>query len=86
MSKEMLVISLGVLLIVQTQFGIPDSWHTGVVVFSGIAIILLGFFLRTDALSRGHKRAEHQTFVENTAPGTADTHSYDRKERINSLN
>ena len=40
MSKEMLVIALGVLLVVQTQFGIPDSWHTTLVVVLGVAIFV----------------------------------------------
>jgi hypothetical protein len=86
MSKEMLVIAIGLLLVVQTQFGVPDSWHTALVVFSGIVCILLGFFLRTEALARGGKGSSRQTFVENTSHLTAEQHGNERKEGITSLN
>lgn len=90
MSKEITLIIFGIILIVQTQFGIPDSWHTALVVFFGFMTILLGFFLRIDALSRlsgqsGRHISHHQTFVENTAFPTADQQGNDRKEKINSF-
>ncbi len=88
MSKEMTVIVLGVLLVIQTQFGIPDSWHTFLVVFFGGALVVTGFFLRTETLARGDHSHEHAPFVDNTAaqPPAPETHSYDRKEGITSLN
>jgi hypothetical protein len=88
MSKEVTVIVLGFLLVIQTQFGIPDAWHTFLVVFLGGALVVTGFFLRTEALARGDHPHEHAPFVDNTAaaPETHQPHHYDRKEGITSLN
>ena len=87
MSKEMTVIVLGVWVMLVPYLGVPGSWRTAILVISGLTLVLVGFFLRTEALSRGGRRSS-QTFVENIAPHMMDSLSphHDRKERINSLN
>ncbi len=53
MSKEMLVIVLGLFTVVVTQLGIPSSWKMLIVAVTGLAIACIGFLLRGEALSRG---------------------------------
>lgn len=80
MSKEMLVIALGVWTSVLTQLGIPGSWKLALLFLTGIAIALLGFLLRGEALSRGTNGARSASFVESTGPKHHD------EEGIGSLN
>jgi hypothetical protein len=90
MSKEILIIVIGALLVVQTQFGIPDSWHTTLVVLLGFSLVLVGFLQRTDALSHGAKASRSLPFKESSyaqpQPPAVPTLSHDRKEGIGSLN
>ena len=65
MSKEMMVIALGIWILVVPYLGIPGSWRTTILIISGIIIALLGFLLRGEAISRGRK-SEHHPFVENS--------------------
>jgi len=81
MSKEMWVIVLGIWVIISTQLGVPGSWHTIVLVLSGIALAAIGFFLRAEAIARGGNRSQHRPFIENTHPTM-----HDQKEGITSLN
>lgn len=82
MSKEMTVIVLGVFTIVLTQIGIPSSWRAALLILTGIMLIALGFFLRSEALTRG--RGGNRHFVENTPAEHYPEH--ERKEGITSLN
>ncbi|MGC9602309.1 MAG: hypothetical protein ABSE76_01020 [Minisyncoccia bacterium] len=68
MSKEMGVILLGLFVLVQPYFGVPNSWHTFFAVIAGIALMTLGFLLRGEALGRGGAVEEPRRnfFVENT--------------------
>ncbi|HUD02695.1 MAG TPA: hypothetical protein VMR46_01565 [Candidatus Paceibacterota bacterium] len=68
MSKEMGVILLGLFVLVQPYLGVPNSWHTFFAVVAGIAIMVLGFLLRGEALGRGGEAKEprRNLFVENT--------------------
>ncbi len=68
MSKEMVVTALGLLTTILSVgiIGIPSSWKMFILVFIGIAVAVLGFLLRGEALSRGIKKTEHHPFVENT--------------------
>ena len=88
MSKEMLVIALGVWIIVVRLFlGVPGSWQTALFILSGIALMVIGFLLRGEAISRqsaprtGNPR--NYSFVEST-PEPASTHEH--QEGITSLN
>lgn len=97
MSKEMLVIVLGVLvLLTRTVLGVPGEWQTVILVAVGVALCVTGFLLRGEALSRGGgttaKVGRSYSFVEslpdrNTpqpTPAHAETHEH--KEGITSLN
>ncbi|MEK7068650.1 MAG: hypothetical protein AAB964_02450 [Patescibacteria group bacterium] len=87
MSKEMLVIALGVLTAVVTQLGIPGSWKLSLLFLTGVAIAGIGFLLRGEALSRtgrgSHLPGQSGTsFVESPMP----RHDNEQKDGINSLN
>ena len=81
MSKEMIVIALGVLVVITPYLGIPGTWKTVIFVLAGLSLAGLGFLLRGEALSReaGHG---HDHFVENAAPTTPTP----RDHGIGSLN
>jgi uncharacterized protein involved in copper resistance len=88
MSKEMLVIVLGVwIIVVRTLLGVPGSWQTALFILSGIALMVVGFLLRGEAISRssaprvGNPRS--YSFVE-SAPEVVSTNEH--KEGITSLN
>ena len=89
MSKEMLVIALGVLTVVVTQLGIPTSWKLPTLLLIGVAVAFVGFLLRGETISRRMSdnnpyatRSRGTSFVESPAPQTPD----DQKNGINSLN
>jgi hypothetical protein len=86
MSKEILVIALGVWVAVVPYLGVPGSWRTAILILSGIALMVLGFFLRSETLSRTGKRSAHHTFVENSDAVHLHEEDHDRKEKITSLN
>ncbi len=81
MSKEMIVIALGVLVVVTPYLGLPGSWKTAILALAGLSLAGIGFLLRGESLSRsaGHG---HDHFVENTAPTTQPP----RDHGIGSLN
>jgi hypothetical protein len=88
MSKEMMVIALGLwIIVVRTLLGIPGSWQTFLLVLTGVALAVIGFLLRGEALSRGvtrHPRTERggsYPFVESQSPS-----AHEHKEGITSLN
>ena len=88
MSKEMLVIALGAwIIVVRLLLGIPGSWQTVLFVLSGVVLVVIGFLLRGEAISRqSAPRAtgnRSYSFVEN-APEPATTH--EQSQGITSLN
>ena len=64
MSKEMGLILLGIFVAVLPYLGLPGSWKTPLFLLAGLGIILIGFFLRGEALSRGVEGSESHPFVE----------------------
>lgn len=90
MSKEMIIIGLGAWIIVIRIFlGVPGNWQTALLIATAVAIMVIGFLLRGEAIGRqtpARARMERNgayPFVENTAP-TTPTHEH--KEGITSLN
>ncbi|MDB5225297.1 MAG: hypothetical protein JWL87_249 [Candidatus Adlerbacteria bacterium] len=81
MSKEMLVIALGVLVVITPYLGIPGSWKTVLLIVAGVAIAGAGFLLRGESLARGAGRGERDHFVENTSASSST-----RDHGISSLN
>ena len=77
MSKEMAVIVLGIVVAVTPYLGIPGSWKTILLLVTGVSILVLGFFLRAEMLSRGLRRGNNHPFVEN---------AHEEQTRIHSLN
>ena len=70
MSKETGVILIGIWVFILPFLGIPGSWRATLLTITGIGLVLLGFFLRSEAMSRGgaHPKApfrdsEHETSV-----------------------
>ena len=100
MSKEMMVIALGAsVIVIRTLLGVPGEWQTVLFVVSGIALVVVGFLLRGEAISRsgGPRPAQNRSysFVESLPTGEADAptppeaptsiHEH-HKEGITSLN
>lgn len=83
MSKEMGVIALGIWVIIIPYLGVPGGWRTTIIVLTGLGLILLGFFLRAEAITRAGRRG-HSSFVEHI-PHSADA-AHERKEGISSFN
>lgn len=89
MSKEMMVIALGFwILLLRLALGVPGSWQTFLFILTGVALIVIGFLLRGEAISRelGSRplRREHAArypFIE-----SAPAHAHEQREGINSLN
>jgi len=84
----MLVIVLGVwVIIIRTVLGVPGEWQTALIILSGIALMVMGFLLRGEAISRTSTpragSAKTYSFVEST-PEPARTD--EQKEGITSLN
>lgn len=86
MSKELMVVALGVWVIIVPNLGIPSSWRMITLLITGLALVALGLYLRATASSRTRGEGQH-TFIENT-PGASmePTSDHARKERIHSLN
>lgn len=98
MSKEMMVIALGLwIIVVRTLLGLPGSWQTVLFVLTGVLLAVIGFLLRGEALSRAashrarHSESAAYPFVDNAASAPAagrtpmgETHEH--KEGITSLN
>ncbi|MDP4020570.1 MAG: hypothetical protein Q8P58_00805 [Candidatus Adlerbacteria bacterium] len=89
MSKETAIIALGFWVMVMPYLGIPRTWLTILMILTALGLMVLGFFLRAEALSRGPRPvSRHNPFVEHIPHSEQETHqeSHERKERINSLN
>lgn len=87
MSKEMMVIALGLwIIVIRTLLGIPGSWQTFLFIITGVALAVIGFLLRGEALGRARPASEPSkktsyTFVESDIPP-----AHEHKEGITSLN
>lgn len=98
MSKEMMVIALGLwIIVVRTLLGVPGHWQTFLFIVTGVALAVLGFLLRGEALSRAMgprdqrtERGNQYPFVENNTTSklgnTQVANSHEHKEGIASLN
>lgn len=86
MSKEMAVIVLGIWTLVVPYLGVPGTWRTVILVATGAVLMVLGFLLRAETLSRGGSRAAHgrTPFVESTASHNQRAH--EQQEGIHSFN
>jgi hypothetical protein len=89
MSKETAVIALGIWVIIVPQLGIPLPWRTTLLVLSGIALIIIGLYLRAEAQGRTPKQGE-RPFVESQPEVTStqedSVEPHERKDGITSLN
>ncbi len=86
MSKEMMVIALGLwIIVIRTMLGVPGSWQTFLFILTGVALAVTGFLLRGEALGRARpgesSKKSSYTFIES---GTPPVHEH--KEGITSLN
>ena len=91
MSKEMAVIILGLLNIVIATglLAVPGTWRMVLFVVIGIALMILGFLLRSETLSRGSKLSRNSSFVENLPAEDAASVAHDysgHKDNLTSLN
>ena len=83
-----MIIALGLwIIVVRTLLGIPGTWQTFLLVLTGVALAVIGFLLRGEALARGtvrRARAERGATYPFVDSHTADAHEH--KEGITSLN
>ncbi len=96
MSKEMMVIALGLwIIVVRTLLGIPGTWQTFLFIVTGVALATIGFLLRGEALSRAagahiprSERRNTYSFVESLPDQEVTEASavHEHKEGITSLN
>jgi protein-S-isoprenylcysteine O-methyltransferase Ste14 len=90
MSKEIVVVVLGALLVIQTQFGITIFWHNTLVMVTGLVLVFIGILQRTELLKRGNRTSPSLPFKESNVPEThasaAHLSGHDRKEGIRSFN
>ncbi len=61
---------LGLLVVVTPYLGFPGGWRETLLLLSGLGIMLLGFLLRGEQLSRTVRTTDRLPFAENnrTAP------------------
>lgn len=94
MSKEMSVILLGVAVVIVPYLGVPASWRTLLLLLAGLALIVIGFMLRSQGTARVGKNSPYHPFVENlpdrqvgdAASIVNDHTAHEHKEGITSLN
>lgn len=80
MSKEMLVIALGLVIALMTQLGLPIAWKLPLLFLLGLGVAFVGFLLRGEVLGRGTRGYHGTSFVE-SAPRVDE-----KRDGINSLN
>ncbi|MEK7612531.1 MAG: hypothetical protein AAB449_00055 [Patescibacteria group bacterium] len=91
MSKETAVIVLGVWVIIVPQLGIPSPWRTALLILSGLALIVIGLYLRAESHSRRPRKSD-QPFVEHlsaqadTASIAADYSEHEHKDGTTQVN
>ena len=68
MSKESLVLVLGLVVFFTPTLGIPDDWKQHILLGSGILLLILGFFLRRASylrkIDKGNGERGSDSFVE----------------------
>ena len=75
MSKETSVILLGLFVFVMPLSGFPGAWRTFFIMAAGLALVIIGFFMRSRALGNS-ERLTTDPFVESIhqAPQTKPGH------------
>ncbi|MFM2381483.1 MAG: hypothetical protein RLZZ76_250 [Candidatus Parcubacteria bacterium] len=74
MSKESLVFTLGLLLLIIPHLGVPETWKTYFFIFSGVLLVVAGYRLRRASYLRSIEK-EHgvrstDSFVEHVPKQT----------------
>lgn len=85
MSRELSIILLGVAVVTIPYLGVPASWRTLLLVLAGLALIVIGFLMRSQGMARVGKSSPYHPFVENDA-ALANDIQHEHKEGITSLN
>lgn len=79
MSRESIVFTLGVLLLIIPKLGIPDDWKFYFYIIAGVILVVIGYSLRRSAYLRSIKQRNGEqstdSFVEHVGTkGTIDRH------------
>lgn len=68
MSKESLVLVLGLVVFFVPTLGIPEDWKHPILIGSGVLLLIVGFFLRRASylrkIDRGNGERGNDSFVE----------------------
>jgi hypothetical protein len=94
MSKEMGIVALGIWVVVMPYLGIYRSWLTLLMVATGIALMVIGFLLRGEAIMREHHTHVHtptprkrsRTTFQESAPKVEHDYSAHTDSNLGSLN
>lgn len=84
MSKETGVIVLGIWVFILPFLGIPGSWRTVLLALTGVGLAVLGFLMRSQALSDGSSRhASSASFTDSSyTPQHSSPHETNASEEI----
>ena len=69
MSREMVIVVLGLWVIALPHLGVPHLWLVVITTITGLIIISMGLYLRAKALGSHSRRSSHSPFVESTSSG-----------------
>lgn len=79
MSRESIVILIGLLVFFIPHLGVPEDWRLYIVSSAGIVLILLGYSLRRSAFRRRLERANRElgtdSFTEHNGNAAAESTS-----------
>ncbi len=82
-----MVIALGLwIIVIRTFLGVPGSWQTFLFIATGIALAVIGFLLRGEALGRTRNEGEKSSKKSSYSFIEGGTQTNEQKEGITSLN
>lgn len=78
MSRESLVVIIGILVFFIPSLGVPETWKSYALMASGVLLVVIGYLLRRAAYLRnteaGNGLRRTDSYVESTASGS-DAHT-----------
>lgn len=84
MSRESLIIVIGLLVLFVPQFGVPTTWKQYILIASGVLLVLIGYSLRRSmylrTIDRGNGERGNDAFMEQGGDSTYSTHDTSVKD------
>ncbi len=87
MSKEALIMVIGILVFFTSIAGIPSDWKEYIFKFSGVVLVIVGYILRRAAylrsIDRGNGERGGDSFVENSSSEyTSSVHNGNNRHNV----